>query len=508
MKGIENLEATENHPPYFQKYQNDHSISILRDSPVAICMCDTEGRLTFFNKAASNLWGQTPEIGKDFWCGSWKLFYPDGTPMPLDISPMALTLKLGKVFNAEEIRIQRPDQTYRNVLVYPKRLFNNNILVGAHNTLIDITYQKTNETTEGFLASIIASSDDAIISKDLTGKITSWNESAISMFGYQPEEIIGKSVKTLIPKDRQKEETEILKQISNGEQVHHYETERITKAGKVINISLTVSPIKNANGMIVGASKVARNITEQINLRKKLKKYTRELEKLNKHKDDFMSLVSHELKTPLTSARAYTQLLTKVFESEHKGHDLAKRAALSITRLETLINNLLDISKIKAGKLYYNMELLSFNDVIKSCMDNLQPLLENHTINITNDADIQLLGDKIRLEQVLNNLITNAIKYSPDAKEIDLNVVQEEKNMLVSIRDYGIGIASDKIDHLIERYYRVDEDYMRFPGLGIGLNIATEILKHHQGKILIESEIGKGSTFTFIIPIKSAEHLF
>src|SRR5690606_39026140 len=114
------------------------------------------------------------------------------------------------------------------------------------------TYQKTNETTEAFLASIIASSDDAIISKDLTGKITSWNKSAISMFGYQPEEIIGKSVKTLIPKDRQKEETEILKQVSNGEQVHHYETERITKTGKAINISLTVSPIKNGDGIIVG----------------------------------------------------------------------------------------------------------------------------------------------------------------------------------------------------------------------------------------------------------------
>lgn len=132
----------------------------------------------------------------------------------------------------------------------------------------------------------------------------------------------------------------------------------------------------------------------------------------------------------------------------------------------------------------------------------MQPLLDNHRINIQNETNVQLTGDKIRLEQALNNFLTNAIKYSPDADQIDVHVVEEEKNLIVSIRDYGIGIASDKIDHLMERYYRVDDDYMRFPGLGIGLNITTEILKHHQGKILIESEVGRGSTFTFIIPIK------
>jgi len=152
------------------------------------------------------------------------------------------------------------------------------------------------------------------------------------------------------------------------------------------------------------------------------------------------------------------------------------------------------------------MESLNFNDVIKSCVDNIQPLLDNHVIKITNETNIQLIGDRIRLEQALNNLITNAIKYSPDVKKIDLNVVEEEKKLIVSIQDYGIGIESDKIDHLIERYYRVNDDYMRFPGLGIGLNITTEILKAHEGKILIESEIGKGSIFTFIIPIKNTEH--
>ena len=499
-----NVANIENHSLHLQEYQNDHFISILQDSPVAIYTCDADGHITFFNNAAAKLWGRVPVIGQDLWCGSWKTFYPDGTPMPLDICPMALTLQLGEFFDGEEITIQRPDQNFRSVLVYPKPLFDSdNVLVGAHNTMVDITDKKKDDTTQALLASIIASSDDAIISKDLTGKILSWNKSATSMFGYQPEEIIGRSVKVLIPKDRQKEETEILKRISKGEQVHHYETERITKHGKSLKISLTISPIKNKDGVVIGASKVARDITEQVSIRKKLKKYTKELEQLNKHKDDFMSLASHELKTPLTSARAYIQLLTKIIESDHKGYELTKRAVMSISRLETLIDNLLDISKIKAGKLYYNMEVVSFNEVIKSCLDNMQPLLDNHRINIQNETNVQLIGDKIRLEQALNNFLTNAIKYSPDADQIDVHVVEEEKNLIVSIRDYGIGIASDKIDHLMERYYRVDDDYMRFPGLGIGLNITTEILKRHQGKILIESEVGRGSTFTFIIPIKN-----
>src|SRR5690606_22871565 len=263
--------------------------SIMLNTPVAFYTCDATGNITFFNKAAEDLWGRTPVLGKELWCGSWKILYPDNSPMPLEICPMALTLQLGENFEGVEIKIQRPDLTYKTALVYPKRIFNEeNELVGAHNTMVDITAQKEVETTQALLANIIKYSDDAIISKDLNGIITSCNEAATTIFGYLPEEIIGKSIKTLIPKNRLKEEDKILEQISRGEQVRHYETERVRKDGRLITVSLTVSPIKDKNGVIIGASKIARDISELVAARKKLKRYTKELESLNTYKDEFM----------------------------------------------------------------------------------------------------------------------------------------------------------------------------------------------------------------------------
>lgn len=477
--------------------------SILLNTPIAFYTCDAEGHINFFNKAAEDLWGRTPVIGKELWCGSWKILYPDNTPMPLEICPMALTLQLGERFEGVEVKIQRPDLSYRTARVYPKPIFDEkNQVVGAHNTLIDISAERKVESTQALLANIIKYSDDAIMSKDLTGIITSCNEAATTMFGYLPEEIIGKSIKTLIPKNRHKEEDKILEQISRGEQVRHYETERIRKDGRLIAVSLTVSPIKNKNGVIIGASKIARDVSELVSARKKLKQYTKELESLNTYKDEFMSIASHELKTPLTSAKAYIQLLAKTVEHSHKGFELTQRSVHSITRLENLIDNLLDISKIQAGKLHCKMETVVFNDVLKNCQESIQPLSTKHRLFINNETDVSLTGDKLRLEQVINNLLSNAIKYSPNADRVDLTVKCELNNLIVSVQDYGIGVPHDKIEHLIERYYRVETTYMRFPGLGIGLHITTEILKQHHGKLLIESKEGEGSTFTFIIPIK------
>ncbi|HUH17953.1 PAS domain S-box protein [Albibacterium sp.] len=491
------------HKPQTVEFAGLQPISLFSHLPIAFYTCDAEGYITFFNQAAVELWGRTPEIGVDMWCGSMKKYYPDGTSMPLEICPMAMCLHLGETYKDVEIIIERPDHSFRNVLVYPQPVFDvNNNIIGANNTLVDITKQKNDEAMQSMLANIITSSDDAIVSKTLQGIVTSWNESATKMFGYEPEEIIGKSIKLLIPKNRYNEEDEILASISRGEQVRHYETDRLRKDGKIIKISLTISPIKNREGVIIGASKIARDISEQIASRNKIKKYTKELEILNQQKDEFMGLASHELKTPLTSAKAYIQLLGKALDVSPREEDLLKRALQSISRLENLINDLLDVSKIKAGKLPYNMELIHFNDIIRRSVRNVQFLSSTHQIIVKDTADVLLLGDQVRLEQVVNNLLTNAIKYSPDADKVEVKSVKEGNNLIVSVKDYGIGIPAEFLERLIERYYRIDNT-MRFPGLGVGLFIATEILKRHQGKLFIESEVNQGSTFNFIIPINT-----
>ena len=238
---------------------------VFDESPIAFYSCDTHGRIIYFNKAASLLWGRSPLLGKELWSGSWKLFYPDGTPLHSKDSPMASVLKTGQPQDEREIRIQRPDGSFRSLLVFPRPLFDKEgKLCGGSSTLVDITEQQKDQVKKATLSAIVESSDDAIISKDLNGKITSWNAGARRIFGYTEEEAIGQSITMLIPKDRLGEEDEIISNIREGRRVDHIETIRLDKTGREIPISVTVSPLKDGSGRIVGASKVARDISDRI----------------------------------------------------------------------------------------------------------------------------------------------------------------------------------------------------------------------------------------------------
>ena len=238
--------------------------TLIQALPAAIYTTDAAGRITFFNEAAAELWGCRPEIGTSEFCGSWKLYWPDGRPLPHGECPMALALKEQRAVRGMEAVAERPDGTLVHFVPYPTPLFDNSgILIGAVNMLVDISDRKRADSDAQRLASIVESSDDAIISKDLDGIITSWNRGAERLFGYTAEEVIGKSVTILIPEDRMNEEPEILDRIRRGERVDHYDTVRRRKDGSLIDISLTVSPLKDADGKIIGASKIARDITER-----------------------------------------------------------------------------------------------------------------------------------------------------------------------------------------------------------------------------------------------------
>jgi PAS domain S-box-containing protein len=251
-------------------------------SPVAIYTCDKDGYVTFYNEAAAKLWGRAPEIGVDLWCGSWKIYFPDGRPMPLDQCPMALTLKEGQIFNGEEIVIETPDHSFLNLLVFPRPLLNDDgELIGAYNTLVDITNQKVGEEKQAILSAIVESSDDAIISKNLNGIITSWNTGATKIFGYTESEIIGRHISTLIPQQLQAEEEIIISNIKSGRKIDHFQTVRLHKSGRPIAISITVSPVKDSRGTITGASKIARDITEQLRAERIIKETAERFNILN-----------------------------------------------------------------------------------------------------------------------------------------------------------------------------------------------------------------------------------
>ncbi|MGC2460225.1 MAG: PAS domain S-box protein [Steroidobacteraceae bacterium] len=238
--------------------------AILQSLPAAIYTTDLEGRITFYNEAAAELWGVRPEIGRSEFCGSWKLYWPDGTPLPHDQCPMAIALKERRAINGQEAAAERPDGTRIPFLAYPTPLFDEvGELAGAVNMLVNISGRKSAELASQRLAAIVESSDDAIISKDTNGIITSWNGGAQRLFGYCEREAIGKPVTILIPCDRQDEEPEILSRIRRGERIEHYETIRRRKDGSLVDISLSVSPILDSSGKVVGASKIARDISDR-----------------------------------------------------------------------------------------------------------------------------------------------------------------------------------------------------------------------------------------------------
>jgi PAS domain S-box-containing protein len=237
---------------------------VVYNLPVAVYVTDIEGRVALFNEAAVHLWGREPEIGKDIWDGRYKIFRMDGSLLPRAEYPMIVTMKTGTSVRGEEIIIEWPDGHRRNVLPYPEPFCDESgQVIGAVNMLVDITERKKSEEAARRLAAIVQWSDDAIISKDTHGIVTSWNDGAQRLFGYEAEEILGKSIATLIPPERQDEETEILKNVHQGNPIRHFETVRVRKNGTFIDVSLTISPVKDAEGVIIGASKIARDISDR-----------------------------------------------------------------------------------------------------------------------------------------------------------------------------------------------------------------------------------------------------
>jgi PAS domain S-box-containing protein len=237
---------------------------ILEALPVAVYLTDAEGRITFYNQAAADLWGHRPAIGTDFWCGSWRLYWPDGRPMAHDECPMATAIREGRPIRDIEAVLERPDGARIPFRPYPTPLKDESgRVVGAINLLIDATNMKQAEMEAARLAAIVVSSDDAIIGKTLEGRVTSWNAGATRIFGYEAEEMIGQSITRVIPRELQQEEDQILAKLKRGEHIAHYETVRVTKDGRRRDISLSVSPVFDKSGRIIGASKIARDITEK-----------------------------------------------------------------------------------------------------------------------------------------------------------------------------------------------------------------------------------------------------
>lgn len=541
-------------------------------------------------------------------------------------------------------------------------------IIGISQIVHDVSFEHQAEEKQSMLAAIIESSEDAIISKTLDGIITTWNKGAEHIFGYTEDEAVGKPITILLPADRLTEEETIIASLRRGEKVDHIQTIRKTKDGRLLNISLTVSPVKNRDGIVIGASKVARNITSQKESEKLIAKHMERLELLNvvgrsinesldleqilqqvtdsttkltgaafgtffyhqvnqegeshwlytmsgvpreafvnlptpddtalfhstfregvvrsdditqdagygknetffgklsgplpvisylmvpvknklgevigglffghqekaifkkEHeelvltvasqaaiaiensmlfkevqelsakKDEFIAMASHELKTPMTSLFGFLQLANRNM-GEGIAKNLLERAIRQLEKMIVLVSDLFDVSKIQSGKLQLNMEYLNLAMLIQEMKESFLQAHPAHILNIEMPEESFVNADRMRLEQVLTNLLNNAVKYAPQKKTIELKVQHLENVVLTSIKDFGPGISEENQRHIFSQFYQAKENKDGSSGLGLGLFISKDIIERHGGQIWVESELGKGATFNFSLPL-------
>lgn len=630
----------------------------------AVICHDIELTITNWNAAAERLFGYSSDeiIGQDIY-----RIIPE-THFPEQEEIIATILSSKRITRFYTTRLSKAGEHIPvSLTVSPIRDDTGNI-IGCSQIVDDVSKEIQAERQQAMLAAIIEGSDDAIVSKNLDGMITTWNRGAETMFGYKAREVIGRHISLLWPAEKVDEEKRIIETIKKGMKVDHYQTVRIHKDGSSLFVSLTVSPIRDKEGKIIGASKIARNITAQKEAERALENHARQLSMLNsigksinekldvsstlqtvtdittkltgaafgaffynkvnnegesyllytlsgapreafsrfgmprntevfhptfsgqgvvrsdditkdprygkmaphfgmpkrhlpvvsylavpvvsqtgtvigglffghpdpgvfkaehealvvnvasqaalaldnaklfedvtalsRKKDEFIALASHELKTPLTSMSGFLQLLQKS-EQGNRSRQFVDKALHQLEKLNMLVNDLFDVSKIQSGKLLLRLETFDLAVLLEDTVDSLKQSAPNHVILLEADNPLLVNGDKLRLEQVLINLVNNAIKYSPDSPKIEINAINKGEEIVVSVKDYGMGISKDNQAYIFDQFYRIRVQDHHIAGLGLGLYITKEIIDRHGGKIWIDSEPGKGATFSFSIP--------
>lgn len=350
-----------------------------------------------------------------------------------------------------------------------------------------------------WLAAIVASSEDAIISKDLDGVIQTWNRGAERIFGYTATEAIGKPIAIIIPADRLDEEKTVLARVRAGETVDHFETIRRRKDGTAVHISLTVSPIHGGSG-IIGASKIARDISEQYRLRE-------EAEEASRLKDEFLATLSHELRTPLNTVVGYTSMLERglIGETQRtRAVQVIHRNAQALTRL---VGDLLDASRIISGKIRLDVRQCDVSALVGEAVENIRPSAEAKGIALDAavPAAISLHGDRDRLRQVLWNLLSNAVKFTPSRGQIQVRLSAEPDSVRVAVRDTGIGVAPEALPYIFQRFFQAEAGQSRdHGGLGLGLALSRSFVELHGGRIGATSAgPGRGTEVWIELPRKA-----
>jgi PAS domain S-box-containing protein len=471
----------------------------------AVISTDAEGRVIFLNGVAEALtgWAQAEALGRPL--PDVFRIIDERTRQPLE-SPALQALREGTTVGlANHTVLVSRDGTERPIddSVAPMR-DGPAAPVGAVLVFRDVSERKRAEVARARLAAIVESSDDAIVSKTLDGIILTWNAGAERIFGHTAQEAVGQPITLIIPPDRHDEERQILEKLRRGERVDHFETVRVTRDGRLLDISLTVSPVRDDEGQIIGASKVARDITEK-------KRAEKALREQDRRKDDFIALLAHELRNPLAPIRYGLQALRLASADAGAIAEARSMMERQLGHMVRLIDDLLDISRINRNKMELRCSRVLLADVIGAAVETARPLIDarGHALTVAlPPRPVYLDADLTRLAQVFGNLLTNSAKYTPPGGRIWLTAElasreREQPEVIVSVRDTGIGIPAESLPMVFDMFSQVDRSIERATGgLGIGLALVKGLVEMHGGTVRAESRgPGKGSTFTVTLPV-------
>ena len=397
-----------------------------------------------------------------------------------------------------------------------------NILPVNSRSSTDQNLTPSSEEALAQLAAIIESSNDAIVSKTLDGIVKTWNKSAERMFGYTAEEMVGKSITIIIPEHRRNEETEIIARVIRGERVEHFETIRQRKDGSFLEISLTVSPVKDESGRIIGASKIARDISErrraedelarlyriaqtEVAERKKAEDRVRELNQELEARvrartaelESFSYTIAHDLRAPLRSIHRFSDLVREDYADrlDEEGVMYLRRLASSAARMDRLIEDLLRYSRVARADI--ELTPIDLGELITELRAQTEGEFEERNARLTvQDGMPLVLGHRVLLNHAVSNLLANALKFVPQGVSPDIRIHADRRNDLVrlTVRDNGTGIAPQYHDRIFKIFEQLDPEES-FPGTGVGLAITKKAVERMRGHVGVDSELGRGSCF-------------
>jgi PAS domain S-box-containing protein len=414
---------------------------------------------------------------------------------------------LARLFRGDSLkrypaRMRCKNGSIKKVLIDSNSLWEKGRFVHSRCFMFDVTEQKREEETRSLLAAIVAASDDAIVSKTLDGIVLSWNEGAQRLFGYSPAEVVGRSIDRIIPPELREEDRQILQRIRQGERVDHFETVRVAKDGRRVDVSLTVSPVRDESGRVIGASKVARDISER-------KRIDTALRDADRRKDEFLATLAHELRNPLAPIRHSLEILLRSEGDPRLFRQATDILGRQLSHMIRLVDDLLDVSRITRDKLELRKTRVELAAIVRHAVEASRPLAERdqQTIEVTlPHQPIYLDADPVRLTQVFSNLFNNACQYTEPGGRISLTAERQKDEAVLVVRDSGIGMPADQLDGIFEMFAQVEADSERpRRGLGIGLTLVRRLVQLHGGTVTARSEgRGLGSEFEVRLPILQA----